>query len=169
MKALTPAVLVVLGLTLPAAGAFDVTEKTIGDLQAAMQDHVVTSAALVEQYLARIQAYDRTGPRLNAIIAVNPRAREEAAALDRERASQGPRGPLHGIPLVIKDNFDLAGMSNCTGNFNRDGSDVSRSCFHSSASESQYSISFSASAARSRHIFSKVANLFREYIIAPLS
>ena len=143
MKMLPPAILVVLGLTLPAQGwlappvpatssashpgkqaptvagtapgTFDVTERTIGELQAAMQDHVVTSAALVDQYLARIRAYDRTGPRLNAILAVNPRAREEAAALDRERASQGPRGPLHGIPLVIKDNFDLAGMPTTAG------------------------------------------------------
>ena len=120
MKMLPPAVLVVLGLTLPppgwlAPGTFDVTERTIGELQAAMQAHVVTSAALVDQYLARIRAYDRTGPRLNAIIAVNPRAREEAAALDRERAARGPRGPLHGIPLVIKDNFDLAGMPTTAG------------------------------------------------------
>src|SRR4029450_10965019 len=53
--------------------------------------------------------------RLNSIIAVNPKAREEAAALDRERAAKGPRGPLHGIPIVIKDNFDLAGMPTTAG------------------------------------------------------
>src|SRR4029077_1132181 len=62
-----------------------------------------------------IEAYDRKGPRLNAIIAVNPAAREEAASLDRERAARGARGPLHGIPIVIKDNYDLAGMPTTAG------------------------------------------------------
>jgi len=61
----------------------------------------------------------RTGERstltVNSIIAINPKAREEAAALDRERAASGPRGPLHGIPLVIKDNIDLAGLATTAG------------------------------------------------------
>lgn len=99
----------------PPAPVFEVTEKTIVELQAAMRDGAITSAGLVEAYLARIEAYDRRGPRLNAIVAVNPRARDEAAALDRERASRGPRGPLHGIPIVVKDNFDLAGLPTTAG------------------------------------------------------
>jgi Asp-tRNA(Asn)/Glu-tRNA(Gln) amidotransferase A subunit family amidase len=66
----------------------------------------LTSVALVETYLARIEAYDRNGARLNAILRVNPRALEEAAALDRERARVGVRGPLHGIPVIMKDNYD---------------------------------------------------------------
>jgi Asp-tRNA(Asn)/Glu-tRNA(Gln) amidotransferase A subunit family amidase len=66
----------------------------------------LTSVALVETYLARIEAYDRNGARLNAILRVNPRALEEAAALDRERAGGGVRGPLHGIPVIMKDNYD---------------------------------------------------------------
>lgn len=94
---------------------FEVVEKTIPELQDALQAKRVSSAELVDIYLARIAAYDRSGPRLNAIIAVNPKAREEAAALDRERAARGPRGPLHGIPLVIKDNFDLAGLPTTAG------------------------------------------------------
>ena len=80
-----------------------------------MRAGTVTSAQLVDRYLARIEAYDRKGPRINAIIAINPKAREEAAALDRERAARGPRGPLHGIPLVIKDNIDLAGLPTTAG------------------------------------------------------
>ena len=95
--------------------AFDVVEKTIPELQEAMRAGTVTSAQLVDTYLARIEAYDRTGPRINAIIAINPKAREEAAAFDRERAARGPRGPLHGIPLVIKDNIDMAGLPTTAG------------------------------------------------------
>ena len=94
---------------------FDVVEKTIPELQDAMQAGTVTSVQLVNAYLARIDAYDRRGPGINAIIAINPKARDEAAALDRERAARGPRGPLHGIPLVIKDNIDLAGMPTTAG------------------------------------------------------
>lgn len=94
---------------------YDVVEKTIPELQAALEAGAVTSRRLVELYLARIEAFDRRGPRLRAMISLNPRALEEAAALDRERATRGPRGPLHGIPLVIKDNFDTADMPTTAG------------------------------------------------------
>ena len=94
---------------------YDILEKTIPQLQDAMQNHAITSRDLVEIYLARIEAYDRRGPRINSIIAINPHALEEAAALDRERAAKGARGPLHGIPLVVKDNFDLKGMPTTAG------------------------------------------------------
>jgi amidase len=100
---------------LPAQDRFDVVEKTIPELQEAMRAGTVTAAQLVDAYLARIEAYDRKGPRINSIIAINPKAREEAAALDRERAARGPRGPLHGIPLVIKDNIDMAGLPTTAG------------------------------------------------------
>src|SRR5688572_8484354 len=72
-----------------AQGRFDVVEKTIPELQDAMRVGTITSAQLVDAYLARIEAYDRKGPRINSIIAVNPKAREEAAILDRERAARG--------------------------------------------------------------------------------
>jgi amidase len=94
---------------------FEIVEKTISELQEALQAKRISSTDLVDIYLARIAAYDRSGPRLNSVIALNPKAREEAAALDRERAVKGPRGPLHGIPLVIKDNYDLAGMPTTAG------------------------------------------------------
>jgi hypothetical protein len=84
----------------PAIELFEVHEQSIVDLQAAMTAGRVTSRGLVDSYLARIQAYDQAGPRLNAIALLNPRAREEADAMDRERAQKGPRGPLHGIPVL---------------------------------------------------------------------
>ena len=99
----------------PAPPPFDVLERSIPELQAAMTDGRVTSRELVAQYLARIAAYDDRGPALNAMIAVNDRALDEADALDRERLASGPRGPLHGIPLLVKDNFDVAGMPTTAG------------------------------------------------------
>nr|AQQ75051.1 hypothetical protein [uncultured bacterium] len=88
------------------SGSFDVVEKSISELQAAMTAGRVTSEQLVEQYIARIKAYDQAGPRLNSVIALSPRAAEDARELDRERQERGPRGPLHGIPFLAKDNFD---------------------------------------------------------------
>ena len=70
----------------------------------------LSSEKLVQLYLARIAAYDRAGPRLNSIIYINPNAKAEAAALDKERADKGTRGPLHGIPVLLKDNIDVAGV-----------------------------------------------------------
>jgi Asp-tRNA(Asn)/Glu-tRNA(Gln) amidotransferase A subunit family amidase len=92
-----------------------VVEKSIPELQAALQSGAVTSRRLVELYVARIDAYDRRGPALRALISRNPRALEQAAELDRERATRGPRGPLHGIPLVLKDNFETADMPTTGG------------------------------------------------------
>jgi Asp-tRNA(Asn)/Glu-tRNA(Gln) amidotransferase A subunit family amidase len=80
-----------------------------------MQAGEVTSRQLVESYLARIEAYDRQGPSLNAIVAINPRARDAADALDAERRSKGPRGPLHGIPVLVKDNYETIEMPTSAG------------------------------------------------------
>jgi len=96
---------------------FDVWEVAIPALQEAMENGRVTSAQLVDAYVARIRTFDEAGPSLNAILSVNPRARLEAAALDEERARQGPRGPLHGIPVLLKDSFDAAGMPTTAGSF----------------------------------------------------
>ena len=89
---------------------FDVSEKSIRELQAAMTAGRVTSEQLVEQYLARIAAYDQAGPRLNAVISVHPSAAAMARAVDEERKSRGPRSPLHGIPVLLKDNFETRDM-----------------------------------------------------------
>src|SRR3954467_14106400 len=90
----------------PAPPASDlVYEASISDLQSALATRRTTSGALVDAYLARIKAYDHDGPALNAIVRVNPRARDEAAALDAERRAGKVRGPLHGIPIILKDNY----------------------------------------------------------------
>jgi amidase len=89
---------------------YDAFEKTIPELQDAMERGEVTSRELVRQYFERIEAFDRGGPALNSLLYVNPRALEEAEALDRERRDLGPRGPLHGIPIILKDNYDTRDM-----------------------------------------------------------
>ena len=98
-----------------AAAGFDVMEKSIAELNLALEAGTVTSQELVEQYLARIEAYDLRGPALNAIVTLNPRAGEDAAALDAERASGAVRGPLHGIPVLLKDNYDTHDMPTTAG------------------------------------------------------
>jgi Asp-tRNA(Asn)/Glu-tRNA(Gln) amidotransferase A subunit family amidase len=94
---------------------FDVLEKTIPELQTAIQAGQLTSRELVSVYLARIDAYDRRGPQLNAVVALNPNALRDAEALDRERAARGPRGPLHGIPILVKDNYETVDMPTAAG------------------------------------------------------
>ena len=98
-----------------AARSFDVHEATIAELQSAMAQGQTTSLALVNAYLARIAAYDTRGPALNAMIRINPRARAEATRLDRERREGHVRGPLHGIPIIVKDNYNTADMPTSGG------------------------------------------------------
>src|SRR5712675_2632288 len=93
-----------------AENTFRLEEATIAEIHEAVGAGALSSEKLVELYLARIAAYDRAGPRLNSIIYINPNAKAEAAALDKERADKGPRGPLHGIPVLLKDNIDVANM-----------------------------------------------------------
>src|SRR5215471_18716642 len=81
-------------------------EATIADLAAAMADGDLTAAALAEGYLDRIARLDRRGPALRSVIELNPDAVDIAAQLDRERRERGPRGPLHGVPVLLKDNID---------------------------------------------------------------
>jgi amidase len=87
---------------------FDVVGKSIADLTEAQAQGRVTSEQLVDAYLRRIATVDRSGPTLHSVLAVNPQARADARALDRERAAGHVRGPLHGIPLLIKDNIETA-------------------------------------------------------------
>lgn len=94
---------------------FEVLEMSIADLQEAMSEGRATSRQIVQAYLDRIAAYDQQGPALNAIITINPAALDEADRLDRERAQKGPRGPLHGIPILVKDNFATADMPTSGG------------------------------------------------------
>ncbi|MFN8483343.1 MAG: amidase [Anaerolineae bacterium] len=87
---------------------FPLEEWSIARLQAAMSGGEMTSAQIVDLYLARIEAVDRNGPRLNSIIEVNPDARAIAEDLDRRRAAGGEVGSLYGIPVILKDNIDTA-------------------------------------------------------------
>lgn len=93
-------------LSLPVSARDIPVPSSIPQLQEAMSQGRLTSEGLVKDYLARIRALDRAGPHLNAVIALNPDALAQARALDAERRRQGPRGPLHGIPLLIKDNIE---------------------------------------------------------------
>jgi amidase len=88
--------------------AFELDEMTIPVLQQGLQSGKYSSRSLVEKYVDRINDVDKKGPALNSIIELNPEAESIAAALDRERKERGPRGPLHGIPILIKDNIDTA-------------------------------------------------------------
>ena len=97
-------------------GAVAVEEATIADLHAAYLSGQSSAQEVTTGYLARIAAYDKNGPYLNTVINLNPRALEEAAALDAQLAATGkPVGPLHGIPVVIKDNLDAIGMPMTNG------------------------------------------------------
>ena len=106
----------VLGTGCPSyAQDFELLEATIEDVHAAFQSGVLTCADLVDGYLSRIEAYDTQGPALNAIQLVNPRAREEARALDEAYASNGLTGPLHCVPVLLKDQVETADMPTTYG------------------------------------------------------
>lgn len=88
------------------AAQVDLANVTIADLKAAFTKGTLTAEKLTGLYLARIAAYDKQGPAINTVISLNPKAAAEARALDAERKAGRVRGPLHGIPIVLKDNFD---------------------------------------------------------------
>ena len=104
------------------AQSIDFDAATIQQLQAAMDAGTLTSERLVQLGLARIEAYDEKGPKLNAVLTLNPKALETARALDAERKAKGKRSPLHGIPVVLKDNFDTADLPTTGGSILLDGS-----------------------------------------------
>ena len=91
------------------------SSATIEDLNEAFDAGTLTSERLVEMYLARIAVYDQSGPALNAVLALNVDAIATARALDTERRERGPRSPLHGIPVVLKDNVDTSDMPTTAG------------------------------------------------------
>ena len=99
----------------PAAPALDVVELSASDARDRMASGQLTAEALSKAYLDRIARIDDAGPRLASVIEVNPQAVADAAALDAERKAGKVRGPMHGIPILIKDNVDIAGMVNSAG------------------------------------------------------
>ena len=112
-------VLVILAAATVGAKAepIDLASATIKDINDAFDSGALTSQQLVQQYLKRIVAYDKAGPVLNAVITINPHALDRARALDAERADKGARSPLHGIPVVLKDNIDTGDMPTTAGSF----------------------------------------------------
>ena len=112
------------------AARFELEETTIAALIADQQAGRRTARSIAEQYLARIEAIDRKGPALRSVIEVNPEALAIADALDAERTSKGLRGPLHGIPVLIKDNIDTADrMSTTAGSLALEGSIAAHDAF----------------------------------------
>src|SRR5215813_15263222 len=109
---------------------FELEEQTIAELQEAMKSGGLTARSIAEKYLSRIAAIDKQGPRLNSVIELNPDAATAASALDAERKNKGPRGPLHGIPVLLKDNIDTNDrMSTTAGSLALEGSIPLRDAF----------------------------------------
>jgi Asp-tRNA(Asn)/Glu-tRNA(Gln) amidotransferase A subunit family amidase len=98
-----------------------IEEATITQLHDAMRRGRLTCRALVEHYLRRIEAYDKAGPAINAIVLVNPDARKEADALDQRFKASGPVGPLHCVPTVVKDNMETIGLQSADGSLSLKG------------------------------------------------
>jgi amidase len=114
----------------PQGRGVSLEEATIADLQRRMEEGTASSRSLVEQYLARIEAFDRQGPELRSVLEVNPDAPAIADRLDAERRRRGPRGPLHGIPILIKDNIATADrMTTTAGSLALAGSIPSKDAF----------------------------------------
>lgn len=97
------------------AATFDLSTATLADINAAIDAGALSSEKLVGLYLKRIEAYDKQGPKINAVITLNPHALEEARAMDAERKKSGRRSQLHGIPMMIKDLIDVAGLPTTAG------------------------------------------------------
>jgi amidase len=100
---------------LASAKTFDLATATVADINAAFDAGALTSEKLLKLYITRIEAYDKQGPKVNCVITMNPNALAEARALDAERKAKGPRSPLHGIPIVLKDLIDVAGLPTTAG------------------------------------------------------
>lgn len=119
MKRLLPALILAAAAAVPAstqpAARFNVYEASIAQIHGAIKAGRTTCRAIVEQYLRRIEAYDKEGPALNAIVVVNPDARAQAAALDRRFRAAGFAGPLHCVPTIVKDNFETIGLQTAAG------------------------------------------------------
>lgn len=116
--------------TVEPSPAFELDELTITELQQGLQSGKYSSRSLVEKYTDRINDIDRKGPTLRSVIELNPDAEAIAAALDRERKERGARGPLHGVPILLKDNIDTADrMMTTAGSLALVGSKPSQDAF----------------------------------------
>ncbi|HXR85534.1 MAG TPA: amidase family protein [Stellaceae bacterium] len=111
------------------AEEFTLLEATIADIHAGYRSGALTARKLVEAYLDRIERFDRGGPKINALISLNPRALEEADRLDAAFRASGPVGPLHGIPVVVKDQADVKEMPTTLGSVLFKDHRPERDCF----------------------------------------
>jgi Asp-tRNA(Asn)/Glu-tRNA(Gln) amidotransferase A subunit family amidase len=112
-----------------ASRGFEVTEATIENIHTAMRGGRLTCRGLVEAYLARIAAFDKQGPGINAIVVTNPRVLVEADSLDGVLRGGGPRGPLHCVPVIVKDNFETRGLQTSAGSLSLQGFTPARDAF----------------------------------------
>ena len=124
MKRVAFLIIILLVALCPVFGAktIDLDSATIADINAAFKAGTLTAEELVQLCLARIRAYDRDGPSLHAVMAINPKAIDTARELDAERKAKGPRSALHGIPVVLKDNYNTADMPTTGGSVLLEGS-----------------------------------------------
>jgi len=123
LKHAVVAVLLIAAMTpVSAQRTVDLDQATIADVNAAFAKGTLTSERLTQMFLARIDAYDRKGPALRAVILINPKALDTAREMDAERKTKGPRSPLHGIPIVLKDNIDTADLPTTGGSLLLEGS-----------------------------------------------
>src|SRR5438874_11417451 len=126
-RSIAPLLVLGVGLLLASpteAGAFQLfqtEEATIADIHAAFKAKTLTCRGLVQMYLDRIEAYDKKGPALNAIVVTNPEALKVADALDTKYAQSGPVGPLHCVPLIVKDNYETTDMPTSAGSLSLKG------------------------------------------------
>ncbi|MFL6551041.1 MAG: amidase family protein, partial [Povalibacter sp.] len=104
------------------AAAIDLDTATIADINNAFDAGTLTSEKLVKMYLKRIETYDKKGPAINTVITLNEKVIEQARALDKERKTKGRRSPVHGIPIVLKDNYDTYDMPTTAGSLILKGS-----------------------------------------------
>ena len=124
MKRVAFLILISLVTSCPVFGAktIDLDSATIADINAAFKGDTLTAEELVQLCLARIRSYDRDGPSLHAVMVLNPKAIETARELDAERKAKGPRSALHGIPVVLKDNYNTADLATTGGSVLLEGS-----------------------------------------------
>ncbi len=122
MRIRTLVIALSLSISCMTASALDITQANIAEINTAFANGSLNAETLTKAYLARIAAYDQKGPKIDAIIYLNPKALEEAKLLDAERAAGKIRGPLHGIPIVLKDNYDTLDMPTTAGSQLLDGS-----------------------------------------------
>src|SRR5437763_458741 len=126
---LAATVMAAVALSAQQPAPFQLEETTIAQIESAIRGGSLTCRALVDRYLARIEAYDKQGPSLNAIVLVNPEAAKAADDLDRRFRQSGPVGPLHCVPVIVKDNYETADMPTTAGSLSLKGMMTGKDAF----------------------------------------